>query len=113
LFLNRRADYKRGDRIFSEGEDSAHFYVILSGRVKVFKTTPAGKEIILEFFGKGDPFGAVAVFEERPFPASVIALEETICALIPRRSFFDLIEGNASFVRGLLLGLTLPAHGAD
>ena len=79
---------------------------MVSGRVKIVKMTPAGKDVILEIFGTGDPFGAVAAYEGRPFPASAIALEDTVCLLTPRSAFFALLEQHPSLVRGLLLGLT-------
>src|SRR5687767_2836652 len=72
-------DYASGDDIFAEGSPSAQFYVIASGRVKIFKMTPAGKDVILEILRVGDPLGAVAVYEGWPFPASAIALEDTTC----------------------------------
>src|SRR5262245_24036783 len=99
-------DYARGERIFSEGSPSDRFYAIASGRVKVFKMTPAGKDVILEIFGVGDPLGAVAVYEGWPFPASAVALEDTTCLTIERSAFFVLLEQHPSLVRGLLLGLT-------
>lgn len=102
----RVRDYARGDRIFVEGSPSDRFYMIASGRVKVFKTTPAGNDVILEIFGVGDPLGAVAVYEGWPFPASAIALEDTTCLTIDRLAFFTLLEQHPTFVRGLLLGLT-------
>jgi CRP/FNR family transcriptional regulator len=98
--------YGRGDAIFEEGTDADCFYTIASGRVKVFKMTPAGKDVILEIFGPGDPFGAVAVYEGRPFPASAVALEETTCLVITKRDFFGLLERHPSLVRGLLVELT-------
>jgi CRP-like cAMP-binding protein len=98
--------YERGDRVFGEGDPSDVFSVVVSGRVKIVKMTPAGKDVILEIFGTGDPFGAVAAYEGRPFPASAIAMEDTVCLLTPRRSFFALLEEHPSLVRGLLLGLT-------
>ena len=98
--------YEKGDRIFSEGDPSDMFTVVVSGRVKIVKMTPAGKDVILEIFSSGDPFGAVAAYEGRPFPASAIALEDTVCLLTPRSAFFGLLEQHPSLVRGLLLGLT-------
>ena len=98
--------YARGDRVFGEGDPSDVFSVVVSGRVKIVKMTPAGKDVILEIFGTGDPFGAVAAYEGRPFPASAIALEDTVCLLTPRGAFFALLEQHPSLVRGLLLGLT-------
>lgn len=80
---------------------------IVSGRVKVFKSTPAGKEIILEIFGAGDPLGAVAVYERAPFFASALALEPTELLAIDQRAFFRLLEDDPALVRGLLSGLTI------
>ena len=104
--VSRLKSYAKGDRIFGEGDPSEFFSVVVSGRVKIVKMTPAGKDVILEIFGTGDPFGAVAAYEGRPFPASAIALEDTMCLITPRVSFFALLEEHPSLVRGLLLGLT-------
>ncbi len=99
--------FARNQRIFSEGDPSDFFFTIATGRAKIFKTTPTGKDIILEVFGQGDPLGAVAAYEGRPFPASAVAIEDTTCLMVPRREFFQLLEAYPSLVRGMLLGLTL------
>jgi CRP-like cAMP-binding protein len=99
--------YERGDMIFCEGDAGDAFIAIVTGRVKVFKSTPAGKEIILEIFGAGDPLGAVAVYEGAPFPASAITLECTECLRIEQPAFFRLLEQDPALVRGLLSGLTI------
>jgi CRP/FNR family transcriptional regulator, nitrogen oxide reductase regulator len=77
----------------------------VNGRVKVFKTTARGTDVILEIFGPGDPVGAVAVYESRPYPASAATLEETTCVVISRQAFFALLEAHPTMVRGLLTGL--------
>ena len=99
--------HQRGELIFAEGDPSDAFMVIVSGRVKVFKSTPAGKEIILEIFGAGDPLGAVAVYEGAPFMASALALEPSDILRIEQHAFFRLLEDDPALVRGLLSGLTL------
>jgi CRP/FNR family transcriptional regulator len=104
--VSRARRYARGETIFEEGSPSEFFYTIASGRVKIFKMTPAGKDLILEVFGAGDPLGAVAVYDGRPFPASAVALEDTVCVLVARQAFFALLEQHPSLVRGLLVGLT-------
>ncbi|HWK09369.1 MAG TPA: Crp/Fnr family transcriptional regulator [Vicinamibacterales bacterium] len=93
--------------LFHEGDPSDQLYTIVSGRVKVFKTTPRGTDVILEIFGPGDPVGAVAVYESRPYPATAVALEPTTCVLVGRQTFFDLLETYPTMMRGLLGGLTL------
>lgn len=103
----RTRTYGKGETIFAEGDPSEVFFTIASGRVKIVKMLASGKDVIIEIFGAGDPFGAVAAYEGRPFPASAIALEDTTCLLVPRQAFFSLLEQHPSLVRGLLLGLTL------
>jgi CRP-like cAMP-binding protein len=98
--------FDKGETLFAEGDASDVLYTVISGRVKVFKTTARGTDVILELFGPGDPVGAVAVYESRPYPASAVALEPTTCLVLPRQAFFTLLETRPSLVRGLLVGLT-------
>lgn len=99
-------EFDKGALLFSEGDESDFLYTVASGRVKVFKTTARGTDVILELFGPGDPVGAVAVYESRPYPATAVALEATACMLLPRPAFFSLLERHPTLVRGLLVGLT-------
>lgn len=99
-------EFEKGATLFTEGSPSDFFYAVVSGRVKVFKTTARGTDVILEIFGPGDPVGAVAVYESRPFPANAVALEPTRCLLVPRQAFFALLTTHPTMVRGLLVGLT-------
>ncbi|HEX4824218.1 MAG TPA: Crp/Fnr family transcriptional regulator [Candidatus Polarisedimenticolaceae bacterium] len=99
--------YERGARIFTEGDPAEILYTIDSGRVKVVKMQGGGKEVIFEILGAGDPVGAVAVYEARPYPASAIALEDCTLIRVRRAAFFALLETSPSLVRGLLNGLSL------
>lgn len=98
--------YRRGELVFAEGDAPEHFCTVVTGRVKVFKMTPAGKDVILEIFGAGDPLGAVAAYDGQPFPASAAAIEDSQVLLVPRNAFFMLLEHHPTLVRGLLSGLT-------
>jgi CRP-like cAMP-binding protein len=99
--------YDKGDTLFAEGDAPDFLYTIVSGRVKVVKTLPSGKEIILEIFGPGDPVGAVVAFEGRPYPASAVAIEPSDCILVRRAELFSLIEHHSGFARALLSGMAL------
>jgi CRP-like cAMP-binding protein len=98
--------YDKGDELFSEGDPSDFLYTIVSGRVKVIKSIPSGKEVILEIFSAGDPVGAVVAYEGRPYPASAVVIEKTSCLLLRRAPFFALLERHPTIVRGFVLGLT-------
>lgn len=94
--------FARGENIFFEGDKGNGFYVVIEGRVKIFKLSPEGKEQILHFFGPGEPFGEVPVFTGRHFPAYAQALEESRLFFFPRDSFIDLIKRNPSLALNML-----------
>lgn len=94
--------YKKGGTIFTEGEPGSGFFVVKSGRIKIFKLSPDGKEQILHLFGPGEPFGEVPVFEGRAFPAHAIALDDSTTIFFPRTAFIELIKRNPSLALNML-----------
>lgn len=98
--------FKRGATIFSEGDAGTGFFVVLTGRVKIYKLSADGKEQILHIFGPGEPFGEVPVFEGRRFPAHAVALDESTVLFVPRAGFIDLIKANPSLALNMLAVLS-------
>lgn len=104
--LCRMRGYDKGETIFSEGDPSARIHFIYAGRVKIVKAAGT-RDVILEILGMGEPLGAVAVFERRPFPASAIAIEPSGILSIEEDAFFQLLDRRPDMVRSLLSGLTM------
>ena len=77
--------------IFWEDDEPDYFYVIARGRIKVVKHSSAGKEFIIAFFGPGEMFGEVAVFEGKPYPASAQAISASKVLGIKRQNFLDFL----------------------
>jgi CRP/FNR family transcriptional regulator, dissimilatory nitrate respiration regulator len=98
--------YRRSQTIFSEGDDGDGFYVVASGRVKVFKLSHEGKEQILHILGAGEPFGEVPVFAGEHFPAHAEAMEEARVFFFPRTAFVELIKKNPSLALNMLAMLS-------
>ena len=98
-------NYEKGETLFSEGDVPAYLHTISSGRVKVIKRMPSGKEVILEIMGPGDPLGAVVAYEGNPYPATAVAQERTESLLMPRSELFAMLERHPSVVRGFLSGM--------
>ena len=98
--------FEKGETLFEEGQPALFIHFLFVGRVKIVKAAQA-RDLILEILGPGEPVGAVAVFEQRPFPASAIALEPSGTVSIPEREFFQLVERRPEITRRLLAGLTL------
>lgn len=103
--LCRMRGYDKGDVIFQEGDPADRICFVHIGQVKIVKAA-GGRDVIIELLGPGEPVGAVAVFERRPFPASAIALEPSGILSIPEREFFALLERRPEMMRHLLAGLT-------
>jgi CRP/FNR family transcriptional regulator, dissimilatory nitrate respiration regulator len=97
----------RGQMIFSQGDDPTGLYVVVSGRVKIFKLSLEGKEQILHLFGAGEPIGEVAVFAGGKFPAYAEAMEESRLFFFPRPAFIDLIRKYPSVALNMLAVLSL------
>jgi len=84
--------YTKGQILF-EADIPAHgFFAPISGRVKIFRTSPSGKEQILHVFGPGEAFGEVPVFEGGTFPAHGQAVEDCETLFFPRRDFENMIK---------------------
>lgn len=94
--------YKKGQTIFSEGDEGIGFYAIVSGRVKIFKLSPEGKEQILHMMGPGDIFGEVPVFTGREYPAYAEAHNNSSLLFFPRNSFIELVKKDPSLSLNLL-----------
>jgi CRP/FNR family transcriptional regulator len=93
---------KRGQAVFSEGDEASGFYVMLSGRAKVFKLSSEGKEQILHIIGPGEPFGEVPMFAGESFPANAETIEESRILFFPRLAFVELIKREPSLAMNML-----------
>ena len=105
LAINQIAVEKKankGEAIFSEGDEGKGFYVVLEGRVKIYKVSAEGKEQILHIFGQGQPFGEVPVFAGQKFPANAQAISSGRLLFFPRTAFVSLITENPSLSLNLL-----------
>lgn len=99
--------YGKGQTIFFEGDEGSGFYMVGTGRIKIYKMSPAGKEHILHIFGPYEPFGEVPVFHGQPFPANAEALVQTSVLFFPRDKFIQLVEKSPAIALGMLAVLSM------
>ena len=69
-------DYARGSSIFAEGELGDRLYVILSGKVKLGRHSPDGRENLLAVMGPSDMFGELSIFDPGPRTSSATTITE-------------------------------------
>jgi CRP/FNR family transcriptional regulator len=96
---------KRGI-LFGEGEEAKGFYVILSGKVKLYKISPEGKEQILHVVSAPDAFAEAALFLEGSYPAFAEALTDSQLLFFPKRDFIQLIERNPKLSINMIVSLS-------
>jgi CRP/FNR family transcriptional regulator, dissimilatory nitrate respiration regulator len=99
--------FAKGEIVFTEGQPGSGFYVVMNGRVKIFKVSAEGKEQILHIFGPGEPFGEVPVFSGKPFPASAEAIEKSRLLFFPKQAFVDLTSAMPSLALNMLAVLSM------
>ncbi len=100
--IGQLRSFSKKEAIFFQGEPAEGFYVVLSGKIKVFKLSGEGREQILHIFGPGEPFGEAAVFAGALFPANASAMENTHAFYLPRAGFERLLRENPSLSLNLL-----------
>jgi CRP/FNR family transcriptional regulator, dissimilatory nitrate respiration regulator len=92
--------------IFMQGDLARGLHVIVHGRVKVFKSSPQGREQTLMIMGPGEPVGEVAALAGDAYPAGAQTLESTETFYIPRDAFIELIRSQPEVALRLLSALS-------
>ncbi len=100
--IGKLKSFNKKEAIFFEGEPAKGFYIVVSGKVKIFKLSSEGREQILHIFAQGEPFGEAAAFADMPYPANAAAMENSQAFYIPRTGFERLLKENPSLSLNLL-----------
>jgi CRP/FNR family transcriptional regulator/CRP/FNR family cyclic AMP-dependent transcriptional regulator len=105
--------YRRGETIVQQGQPGDAFYVLVRGRVAVAIVAPDGREVVLNTLGEGDHFGEMALLDDAPRSASVIAQEKSDLAILSRAVFLDLLKTNFVLTRALLTAFSARLRRAN
>jgi len=98
--------YPKGALIFSEDQEAKGFFVVISGRVKIYKLSPDGKEQILHIISPGQTFAEAALFDGSTYPAFAESLAETRVLYFPKESFVNLIRKNPQMSLNMIASLS-------
>jgi len=97
--------YANEESIIHEGQPGPGLFIIQSGRVKIYKGSPTGREMIINVLGDGESFNEVPVFDQRENPASVAALVETRLWLVDAEALRALISDHPRAARQIIINL--------
>jgi len=82
-----RRRYDRNESLFHEGDPCLGLFLVASGKIRIFKLSPSGREQVLAIEGPGSSFAELPVFDGGNYPASACALEGTEVLFISRKDF--------------------------
>ena len=82
-----RKSYGQGELLFSEGDPCKGLHIIVSGKLRIFKSSASGREQVLAVEGPGGSVAELPVFDGAPYPASVSAVEDSQILFISRNDF--------------------------
>ncbi len=85
-------DFKKGDFIFNEGDESKWLFLVSRSRVKMAKHSLTGKDVILEIKSPGGMFCCAAVLDSRPYPESAQAMGDVSVIRINRQNLTKIID---------------------
>jgi CRP/FNR family cyclic AMP-dependent transcriptional regulator len=111
--LVREKSYPKGSVILFEDDPGDSLFVVRDGRVKVVLVADDGREVILGILGVGEHFGELALIDDQPRSAHVIAMEESTLLVLRRDDFRRRVEANPIVAWSLLTELSRRLRRAD
>jgi CRP/FNR family transcriptional regulator len=106
MAIVRINEHPRGELLFSDGEEAAGFFIVLDGKVKVYKLSPEGKERILHVIQPGGTFAEAAIFGEGLYPAYAEPLQASKLLFLPKDAFLALLRDNSRVSINMIAGLS-------
>lgn len=98
----RRVNLQSKQMIFLEGEDAEAAYAVCTGRIGLLKSSPNGKELIVELVPAGELLGVVAFLGARPYPLTARALCDSELVVIPRSAVIPHLDRHPSLLAGFM-----------
>jgi len=94
-----------GQVLFTTGEECRGLYMVESGRVRIYRTDPSGREQVLHVEGPGRTVAELPLFDGGPYPASAIVLEESRLVFLPRAAFEHLYRTQPDIAQAVIRAL--------
>lgn len=96
--------------LFIEGEEGATVYRLVSGAVRLFRSTPDGREVTIHLVEPGELFAEIVLFERDTYPVSAVAVEDSVVTMIDRNRILSLLhdgEFRTDFIQNLVTKIRL------
>ena len=78
--------------LFLEEQHGQAMYLLVYGRIQLYKSAADGRDIVIRIIGPGEIFAEVILFEQDHYPVSAVSLEDSLVLMLPRRQIHCLLE---------------------
>jgi len=106
LSILRIRKFNKGEILFAEGGAAEGFYIVASGKVKVYKLSPDGRERILHVVQPGNSFAEAAIFDDGRYPAFAETLNPSTLFFFPKQEFLELLHQYSQLAINMIAGLS-------
>ncbi|BBJ28125.1 Crp/Fnr family transcriptional regulator [Athalassotoga saccharophila] len=105
--ISRIVTVKKGETLFFEGEEGKKIYMVLSGKIKIFKLSTSGKEFVIKILKPGELFAESLLFKkEKSYPASSDAMDNSRVLEIDVNKFEVLLMNDNQMAVEIIKNLT-------
>lgn len=94
-----------GHVLFTTGEECRGLYMVESGRVRIYRTDPSGREQVLHVEGPGRTVAELPLFDGGPYPASAVTIEDSRLVFLPRAAFEYLYRSHPDIAQAVIRAL--------
>jgi CRP/FNR family transcriptional regulator len=101
-----------GKVLFGEGQAADSLWAVKEGLIHIVKHGPEGREMVLEVIPPGELFGAIVALENRPYPASAVAVEPSVVWRMPASLARDLCQKHPTLRAAILDQVTSRLRSA-
>jgi CRP/FNR family transcriptional regulator len=86
---------EKGEAVFHEGQSGHSLCILCYGAVRLYKSTDGGKDTVIKLVNPGEMFAEVILFEEKKYPVSAMAVQDSLILLLPRHQIHCLLNEHA------------------
>lgn len=83
----RSARFPKDSEIFAQDAVAEQFFLLLSGHIRVVRTTPDGDQVIARYINEGELFGIAVAMGRSTYPASAVAAVDCVVLLWPNAAW--------------------------
>jgi CRP/FNR family transcriptional regulator, dissimilatory nitrate respiration regulator len=96
----------KDETLFLEGQTAKGAFIVLTGRIMVYKIAPDGREQIIHIWERGGLFAEVSLWGGTPYPAHARALDDGLVVLLPRQPLLNLVRKTPDIAFALLAAMS-------